>query len=294
MITEINDLDNYFMRPQFIEGMGNIYPISIFDHDVFSKLAGKYITQGITTLHNLYKVNKKTNVLDYFVSTSLKMDKEIEYLNNIKQYTPINEDEQSKYNELMQLLNLYNSGQVMTYSIYELEQLFSLLFKKQVMFKCLSQEELNYVFQIENDGLYITRDNFKELRGIVMWQNLLYEMPTSKDKRINEEIQRTIKSQTKDNKGGDLCAMLSVVGSERGLSDEEIFKYTYYRLRFDYEIITRKNYNIFMFMLRSQGCNDAKIIELSEQVSLRFNPYDMIVGKLKANSLDKILQQKTN
>jgi len=292
MITEINDLDNYFMRPQFIEGMGNIYPISIFDHDVFSKLAGKYITQGITTLHNLYKVNKKTNVLDYFVSTSLKMDKEIEYLNNIKQYTPINEDEQSKYNELMQLLNLYNSGQVMTYSIYELEQLFSLLFKKQVMFKCLSQEELNYVFQIENDGLYITRDNFKELRGIVMWQNLLYEMPTSKDKRINEEIQRTIKSQTKDNKGGDLCAMLSVVGSERGLSDEEIFKYTYYRLRFDYEIITRKNYNIFMFMLRSQGCNDAKIIELSEQVNLRFNPYDMIVGDFKVNSLDKILQQK--
>jgi len=68
MITEINDLDNYFMRPQFIEGMGNIYPISIFDHDVFSKLAGKYITQGITTLHNLYKVNKKTNVLDYFVA----------------------------------------------------------------------------------------------------------------------------------------------------------------------------------------------------------------------------------
>jgi len=220
------------------------------------------------------------------------MDKEIEYLNNIKQYTPINEDEQSKYNELMQLLNLYNSGQVMTYSIYELEQLFSLLFKKQVMFKCLSQEELNYVFQIENDGLYITRDNFKELRGIVMWQNLLYEMPTSKDKRINEEIQRTIKSQTKDNKGGDLCAMLSVVGSERGLSDEEIFKYTYYRLRFDYEIITRKNYNIFMFMLRSQGCNDAKIIELSEQVNLRFNPYDMIVGDFKVNSLDKILQQK--
>ena len=292
MIRERNDLDNYFMRPQFIDGIGDVYPISIFDHEEFTKLASKYITQGITTLHNLYKVNKKTNVLDYFVSTALKMDKEIAYLNNVKQYIPTNEDEQVKYNELMQLLNLYNSGQVMTYSIYELESIFSLLLKKQVEFRISKTDEQDYHFKVVNEDLYITRDNFKEFRDVVMWQNLLYEIPTSKDKRINEEIQRTIKSQTKDNKGGDLCAMLSVVGSERGLSDEEIFKYTYYRLRFDYEIITRKNYNIFMFMLRSQGCSEAKIIELSEEVNLRFNPYDMIVGEFKINSLDKILQQK--
>jgi hypothetical protein len=44
-------------------------------------------------------------------------------------------------------------------------------------------------------------------------------------------------------------------------------------------------------MLRSQGCNDAKIVELSEEVNLRFNPYDMLVGEFKVNSLDKLLQQ---
>lgn len=292
MITERNELDNYFMRPQFIEGIGNIYPISIFDYERFSELARKYITQGITTLHNLYKVNKKVNELDYFVDMGIKMDKEIQYLKSIHEYTPQNEDEQNKLNELKQLYNLYNSGQVMIYSISELEELFSLLLQKRVIFKCNPNDLQEYVFQIEDENLYITRDNFKEFRDIVMWQNLLYEMPTSKDKRINEEIQRTVKSQTKNNKGGDLCAMISSVGIERGLSDEEIFKYTYYRLRFDYEIITRKNYNVFMFMLRSQGCNEAKIVELSEQVNLRFNPYDMIVGQFKSNSLDKILQQK--
>jgi len=293
MSIERNDLDNYFMKPQFLEGVGNIYPISIFNYESFSKLAGKYITQGITTLHNLYKVNKKTNELDYFIEKGIKMDKEISYLNNIKQYIPINEDEQSKYNELMQLLNLYNSGQVMTYSIYELEELFSLLLKKQVRFKCSDiEEELNYVFQVENNDLYITRDNFKEFRDIVLWQNILYEMPTSKDKKINEAIETSLRSQSKNNKSGDLCAMLSVVGTERGLSDEEIFKYTFYRLRFDYEIITRKYYNIFMFMLRSQGCESATILELSEEVNLRINPYNMLVGDFKTNSLDKSLQQK--
>ena len=85
--------------------------------------------------------------------------------------------------------------------------------------------------------------------------------------------------------------MISVVGIERGLSDEDIFKYTYYRLYYDYMIINRKFSNLFVFMLRSQGCSDEKITELSEEVNLKFNPYDMIVGDFKINSLDKILQQ---
>lgn len=292
MSIERNELDNYFMRPQFLEGIGNIYPINIFNYERFSILAKKYITQGITTLHNLYKVNRKVNELDYFVNMGVKMDKELHYLESIQNYTPQNEDEQKKLNELKLLYNLYNSGNVMIYSIDELEELFSLLLQKKVVFKCNPNESQDYVFQINGENLFVTRDNFKEFQDIVRWQNLLYEMPTSKDKRINEDIQRAIKSQTKDSKGGDLCAMISVVGIERGLSDKDIFKYTYYRLRFDYEIITRKNYNVFMFMLRSQGCNEAKIVELSEQVDLRFNPYDMIVGDLKISSLDKILKQK--
>lgn len=291
-MIERNELDNYFMRPQFIEGIGNIYPVSIFDYERFQILASKYINQGITTLHNLYKVNKKVNELDYFVDMGIKMDKELQYLKSIHEYIPQNEDEQNKLNELKQLYNLYNSGKVIIYSISELEELFSLLLRKQVIFKCNPNDLQDYVFQIEDEKLFITRDSFREFRDIIQWQNLLYEMPTSKDKRINESIQQSIRTQTKDNKGGDLCAMISAVGIERGLSDEEIFKYTYYRLRFDYEIITRKNYNVFMFMLRSQGCESAKIIELSEEVNLRFNPYDMIVGDLKINSLDKILQQK--
>lgn len=291
MSIDRNELDNYFMKPQFLEGIGNIYPISISDYEKFSSLARKYITQGITTLHNLYKVNKKVNVLDYFVDMGMKMDKELSDLKSIQNNIPRDEDEKNKIDELNKLYEVYSSGQILVYSIYEMEELFSLILKKKVIFKySITEDGLNYIFDI-GDGLYITRDNFKEFRSIIMWQNLLYEIPTSKDKKINESIQQSIKSQSKNNKGGDLCAMISAVGIERGLSDDEIFQYTYYRLRFDYEIITRKMYNLFMFMLRSQGCNDAKIVELSEEVNLRFNPYDMLVGEFKVNSLDKLLQQ---
>lgn len=292
MSTERNELDNYFMRPQFLDGIGEIFPISIFDYERFSKLASKYINQGITTLHNLYKVNKRINELDYFVDMGMKIDKEVNYLKSIKDYIPQNEDEENKLSELKAILELYNSEQILVYSIFELEELFSLLIRKPVIFKYSETEEgLNYIFYID-ENLNINRDNFNEFREIVMWQNLLYEMPTSKDKKINESIQRSFKLHSKDNKGGDLCAMISAVGIERGLSDEEIFKYTFYRLRFDYEIINRKLNNLFIFMLRSQGCNEAKIIEISEEVNLRFNPYDILVGDVQVNSLDKKLQKQ--
>lgn len=292
MINKRNDLDNYFMRPQFLEGIGNIYPISIFNYERFSILSRKYITQGITTLHNLYKVNKKANELDYFVDTSIKMGREMAKLEEAKKCIPNNEEEQIQYNELVKLYNLCTSGMVMVYSLSELEELFSLLLQKKVIFMCNPNEIQDYIFQVENEDLYINRDNFKEFRDIVQWQNVLYEMPTSKDKNINEAIEKSLKSQNKNNKSGDLCAMISVVGIERGISDEEVFKYTFYRLRFDYEIITRKLNNIFVFMLRSQGCESAKIQELSEEVNLRFNPYDMLVGDITSNSLDKKLQKK--
>jgi hypothetical protein len=290
-----NDLDNYFMRPQFVEGIGNVYPISILNYERFRILANKYITQGITTLHNIYKVDKSVNELDYFVENSIKMDTEISRLKEIKNLTPNNEEEQKQYDELMQLLNLYDTGKVIIYSIFELEELFSMLLKKQVVFKYNSNNLQDYIFQVENENLFITKDNFNEFKDIVMWQNLLYEMPSSESEFINERIQKTIELNSKDNKGGDLCAMISVVGIERGLSDDDIFKYTYYRLYYDYMVINRKFSNLFIYMLRSQGCSEAKIQELSEAVDLYFDPMDLIVdrkAKINGNGLEKQLHAK--
>jgi hypothetical protein len=224
----------------------------------------------------------------------LKTDVEIYNLEEAKKCIPQNKEEENKLNELMQLYEIYRSGKILTYSIHELEKLFSLLVKKEVVFKYNPNNIKDYIFEIEN-GLYITANNFKEFRDIVMWQNLLYEMPSSESEFINERIRKTLELQTKDNKGGDLCAMISVVGTERGLSDEEIFKYTYYRLYYDYMVINRKYSNLFVFMLRSQGCSEAKIEELSEAIDLRFDPMDLIVdrnAKIVGNGLDKQLKLK--
>jgi hypothetical protein len=94
-----NDLDDYFMKSYFIENIGNVYPVNIFNYDRFSLLAGKYITQGITTLHNLYKVPKTVNVLDYFIEMALKMYNEIAHLASVQNIIPENEEQKNKLNE---------------------------------------------------------------------------------------------------------------------------------------------------------------------------------------------------
>jgi hypothetical protein len=188
-----NDLDDYFMKPYFINSIGDIYPVNIFNYERFRELASKYIVQGITTLHNLYKVSKDIDPLNYFVDMGLRMDKEISYLESLHNYIPQNEDEKNKLCEPNQLYELYKSGNIIVYSIKELEELFSIILQKEVKFYCLLEDPLkNYYFGVNNEQVYITKDNFNELREVVMWQNILFEPPTSPSKIGNDLIKQTI------------------------------------------------------------------------------------------------------
>ena len=279
----INDLDDYFMKPYLIDGIGDVYPINIFNYERFRQLASKYIIQGINTLHNIYKVPKNTNVLDYFVDTAIRMDKEIIKLNEAKGYIPNNEQEKNQYDELMKLLDLYNSGKVVTYLIKELEELFSMVLQKQVKFYCDLENPLdNYYFKIEDEELFITKENFNELKEVIMWQNILFEPPTSPSKIGNELIQQTIEVEFgKNGDSGNLASICSIVSVNSGVSDEQIKKYSYYRLMYDFASINRQHGNIFTFMLRSQGCNEAVISDLSQSIDLHNNPYDIIFKKHK-------------
>lgn len=250
-----NDLDDYFMNPYFIENIGNIYPVNIFKHERFRELAGKYIVQGINTLHNLYKVPKDKNELDYFVDLGFRMDKEINYLKSIQNYTPQNDDEKNKLNELKQLYQRYLSGDIIIYSIAELEELFSIILQKQINFYCNIDNPMdNYYFKVKDEELYITKNNFNELKEVVMWQNILFEPPTSPSKIGNDLIRQTIEVEFgKNEDSGNLASICSIVSVNSGIPDEQIKKYSYYRLMYDFASINRQHGNIFTFMLRSQG-----------------------------------------
>ena len=113
-----------------------------------------------------------------------------------------------------------------------------------------------------------------------MNKNLIFTSPTSPSFFGMQAIERAIKSEF-GNSETSLASICSVVSCNSGVSDKELENYSYYRLRYDFEIINRQHGNIFSFILRGQGCDKATINNLSEKINLNENPYNNLLSKHK-------------
>lgn len=284
----MNRLNDYFMLPQYIQGIGNVYPIKISDYELFKKLAGKYFLQGRKWLMNIVKMPKETEILDFFVINAKRM----EFLSSvIVGQPPSNEKDSAIVEKIKEELLIYNSNELIRYSINEIEQIFTMVLREPVSFKSeLIDGVEDYYFEISNDdNKKINKYNFEKFRSIVMKQNLLFEPMTSPSKIGNDLIQGALEAKAlKNGDSGDLEAICSVVSVAKGISDEELMGYTYYRLIYDFTTINRIEGNRFSFLLRSQGCEQAEITDLSSVIDLNVNPYDNLLQKQDHSLGDKL------
>lgn len=299
-------LNNYFMKSTCVPYLGEVYPIKLPEYEEFKSLANKYIISGRKWFTNIFKYPKDEFILDYYVKMALelhRMSSEYEYI----KYLEENKNELEEYIkdnnlEIDKLIdyggNIENTlNQVYAiYSIEEIEKLFSMLMRKKVTYEQISYDMENglvdYIFNIEGDEKNkITKYNFEELRKVVMEQNLLYEPLTSPSEEGNQIIQEAIEALSKKGIDTELESICSVVSVAKGIGDDELYNYTYYRLMVDFESVVRINDNIFIYLLRSQGCDDAMPVHLAQKMEVDKNPYDGLIRKYKASSLDKRLKQ---
>ena len=85
----------------------------------------------------------------------------------------------------------------------------------------------------------------------------------------------------------------------KGLKDEEVLDYTYYRIMKDYYMIERKHKNIYNAIFMSQGAKKCKIESFDEDIDMYYNPYDHIFGdeideEEVNNSLGEMNKNKIN
>lgn len=275
-----DELDDYFMKPYYLEEIGNIYPIEIFNYNEFKILASKYIIPNNKYLYDLFRMPKEMNLLDYYVLSSLEIEEKINEIKNIRNIdiNSLEKDvDKEKYYQTINILNDYQNNNSNYFYINELCRLFSLVTNSKVRFV---NTQDNYYFYIENNNKFIDNKNFLKLREIIMWQNILFTMPTSSSKGGNKGIQNAIKDAFGENESS-LSSICSVVKCNSNVTDEDLLNYTYYRLMYDFSIINRQQGNTFSFMLRSQGCSEALVENLSEPIDLHKNPYDCIFRKHK-------------
>lgn len=267
-----DELDDYFMKP-YKSNIGNIYPIKIYDYYKFKKIASKYIIPSNEMMFNLYKLPKEINLFEYYVENGLYVDNNLNQLNELKDYIPKNKEEEKYLSDIKTTLDKYKNEEFMYYSIKEMEEMFSLIFREEVVF---NNETLSFVDKLNK--IKVDKNNFDFIREVVMHLNVLQEIPTNSNPYINEMIQHALELKNKESSnGGNLCAMVSFISIKKGISDRDLMEYTYYRLLYDYSIAIRENTNNFLYLLRSQGCNEAKIIEISEKLDLRINYKDLLL-----------------
>ncbi|MBP3914756.1 hypothetical protein [Clostridium sp.] len=272
------DFCNYFMHPQVIEGIGEVYPIKIKEYNEFNELASKYLLAGRKWLTNICKYPKENYVLDFFVQNALI------YL-NMKFNSEFNAEDES--------IKLLEENDIIRYDLNEMSKLFSMSLRQEVKFELLDIMEngvIDYRFKIGDTENYITKFNYDKYRALVMEQNLLFEPLTSPSAKGNEVIQNAIKVLSKNGVSQSLASVCSAVSTSKGVSDAELQEYTYYRLMYDFETFNRVNNNLIHALFMSQGSKDVEITHLGQKIDLNKDPYANLLKRNGDNQLTRRLQ----
>ena len=269
---------NYFMKPQNLIGIGEVYPVKLYLYNEFKELSAKYMLAGRKWLTNICKYPKDEYILDFFVKNALMFE-------SFKMGIIAD--------EIKDQVNLIDELDMIRYDIKEMCRLFEITLNAEVEFELLdiTNEVIDYRFRIKETDNFITKFNYEQYRELVMEQNILFEPLTSPNERGNEVIQNAIRVLSQNGVSMDLMSVCSAVSTYKGVSDEELQEYTYYRLMYDFETINRINNNLIYAMFMAQGSKEAKLTYLGENVDLNKNPYDGLLRRNGDNQLTKRLQQ---
>lgn len=303
----IDSLNNYFMKPTKLSNGLNVYPVKLMQYERFKELAMTYLVIDIKEKNNLLKQQweknrkrgiikeletiKEDNLFDWLVNLINSSKEGLKEINQKKEIlSQISEEDLKELikdsPELEQLVEIINQEVINIES--EMLELLEILLHNKVVFDGTS-------FFVLSEGEIVgelNREVFYEFRNVVMTSNLLHPPKIVSDLYSQKVIDRAIQSMSKNGINEDLASVCSVIKSEYKVTDEELMNYTYFRLRYDFEIANRKHLNMFIYMLRSQGCGEAEIKYLCETVDLYKDPYEGLFVEAQENELDKRMKKQ--
>ena len=302
-------LDNYFMKPYYLNRLGLVYPISLYEYDDFSPLASEFILLDMPKRNNLAKQQfekakiegiidcsikfeplEQTHLFDWITSSIEHNKEQEEVYKEIKEKTKGLPQEQIeeviKENEncrelIVRALN-YSGKSVKDYIC----ELISMTVKHEVVYEYVTK-----CFCIIKDNKIIgvlDRDNFYEYRKVVMEQNVLHEPRVGGNVQSQEYIDRELKVLYGDNESS-VESMVAFVSSS---NSRDISDYTYYRLKADFIMEMRKldysvtnNYNANGCKTKDGG--SISVPSITEPLGLDVNPYTKNAKRVSEKDMNR-------
>ena len=218
-------------------------PVRLADWDKFAPIGGMYLNVCEDLLRKRLKLDESITLLDY-IGMCLINDSE-----------DLTSDDPEK-NKIIEFSNM-------------LSYAFRLPVEGMVEKK---NGELRLVFRINgNNKDLITRENYAEVRELIMEQNLFYDPIIAPNAKSQELIDKAIARMAKSSSDieTNIESMLVLVSRHRDINSDD---YTYYKLRADYEMELRLEQSRAIPTYRAVGA-DIPPIELGEVLGMHTNPY---------------------
>ena len=163
-------------------------------------------------------------------------------------------------------------GQEGSFALVLISMMFSLCYRLPVEPMLQKKDgEAHLVFKIgDNDEDLITRDNYEEIRAMIMEQNLIFEPIIAPNQKSQDAIDKAIerKKNSGSNVETNIESMIILVSKSRPVTED----YTYYQLQADYEMTLRLEQSRAIPIYRSVGA-DIDPIELGAILSIHDDPY---------------------
>lgn len=225
-------LKDYLGKFEEVGGI-KLYPVKVLDWEEFQPLSSKFLLYGYDFLDYRLGAGEETLLFDLVVSIITN--------------------------------DILNGSKEQCQALKDFERMFSIILRtesKLMLDKGTGKWWLEFD-NGDNKGK-IDRDNYDEIRDVVMRQNLIHEPLIVEDEYSQEIIDEGIKAMSKGGSKSDLESMVAYVVNLKGIDASEMSDYSYYRLRCDVEMWQRIEMNRAIHIYRSQGAKVNTINEFKE------------------------------
>ena len=249
-------IKDYLNLPENVEGIGEIYPISILEWEEFHPLAKSFLLVDYDYLKYRLKIESEIKLMDFLIAMCLNSEDEdirVKNMTNFKRLIEIPLQKETRF-----------------------------VFDEQ-------NNEWFFLLDESESSLQINRRNFDQFREVVMRQNLLFSPITAPNPYAQQVLDEAIERMNRKGSPVDLESMLAVVSVMRGLTPDQLANYSYYQLRADYEVFQRIENNRITHLYRCQG-GKGDDIELVAPLSIHENPYgfERLFDKVDAQQEEKL------
>ena len=216
-------------------------PVRLMDWEKFIPVAYEMLRLNNELLRKRLKLDESVLLYDYVLDYMIKMSEE-------------------------------RFGQEGSFALVLISSVFSLCYRLPVEPMLQKKDgDVNLVFKIgDNDEDLITRDNYEEIRAMIMEQNLIFEPIIAPNKKSQDIIDKAIerKRSSGSNVETNIESMIIIVSKSRPVTED----YTYYQLQADYEMVLRLEQSRAIPTYRAVGA-DIDPIELGAILSIHEDPY---------------------